>query len=259
VQIDWFTFAAQIVNFLILLFLLKRFLYRPVLEAMNAREQRIADEIRQAEEKHEEAEQRAASYQQQSEEFNETRDDRMKEMNQEVKEQRKKLLREIEQDIQEKKQGWLESLQRNQESFIQELKLQIGQKAAEIARRALEDLADEDFESKMSDIFIQRLKELDLEQRSEFGGLIREERDDIVVFSSFELSQRQKDEITKAIEERILDGHSAETRFKTTDALISGIELRLNGHKISWTINEYLVGLQEKIEKAITKANQAHI
>ena len=40
-DVDWITVSAQIVNFLILVWLLKRFLYRPVLNAMNRREQRI--------------------------------------------------------------------------------------------------------------------------------------------------------------------------------------------------------------------------
>ena len=47
--IDWFTVAAQAVNFLILVWLLKRFLYKPILGAMDAREQRIASRLRQAE------------------------------------------------------------------------------------------------------------------------------------------------------------------------------------------------------------------
>ena len=40
--IDWFTVGAQVLNFLILVWLLKRFLYRPILHAIDAREQRIA-------------------------------------------------------------------------------------------------------------------------------------------------------------------------------------------------------------------------
>ena len=35
--IDWFTVGAQALNFLILIWLLKRFLYRPVLAAIEAR------------------------------------------------------------------------------------------------------------------------------------------------------------------------------------------------------------------------------
>ena len=39
--IDWFTVGAQVLNFLILVWLLKRFLYKPVLAAVDGREQRI--------------------------------------------------------------------------------------------------------------------------------------------------------------------------------------------------------------------------
>ena len=40
--IDWFTVGAQIVNFLVLVWLLRRYLYRPVLAAIDAREQELA-------------------------------------------------------------------------------------------------------------------------------------------------------------------------------------------------------------------------
>ena len=43
--INWFTVAAQVVNFLILAVLLKRFLYGPIVRAMAAREERIASEM----------------------------------------------------------------------------------------------------------------------------------------------------------------------------------------------------------------------
>jgi F-type H+-transporting ATPase subunit c len=49
--IDWFTVGAQLLNFLILAWLLKRFLYRPILDALDAREQRIAAELADADAK----------------------------------------------------------------------------------------------------------------------------------------------------------------------------------------------------------------
>ena len=53
--IDWFTVSAQIVNFLILVWLLQRFLYRPILDAIDAREQRVAAALTKAEANKEEA------------------------------------------------------------------------------------------------------------------------------------------------------------------------------------------------------------
>jgi F-type H+-transporting ATPase subunit b len=49
--IDWFTVGAQVLNFLILVWLLKRFLYKPILHAIDAREQRIAKELADADAK----------------------------------------------------------------------------------------------------------------------------------------------------------------------------------------------------------------
>ena len=49
--IDWFTVVAQMVNFLVLVWLLKRFLYRPILNAIDARERRMAAELAEADAK----------------------------------------------------------------------------------------------------------------------------------------------------------------------------------------------------------------
>ena len=49
--IDWFTVGAQALNFLILVWLMKRFLYKPILDAIDAREKRIAAELADADAK----------------------------------------------------------------------------------------------------------------------------------------------------------------------------------------------------------------
>ncbi len=49
--IDWFTVAAQVINFLILVWLLKRFLYKPILAAIDEREKGIAAQLASAEAK----------------------------------------------------------------------------------------------------------------------------------------------------------------------------------------------------------------
>lgn len=48
--LDPFLFGAQVINFLIVLYLLKRFLYKPVLDMLKKREDSIKEGIKQAEE-----------------------------------------------------------------------------------------------------------------------------------------------------------------------------------------------------------------
>ena len=47
-SIDWITVIAQIANFLVLVWLLKRFLYRPILDGIDAREAEIARSMAEA-------------------------------------------------------------------------------------------------------------------------------------------------------------------------------------------------------------------
>ena len=67
--IDWFTVVAQALNFLILVWLMKRFLYKPVLNAIDAREKRIAMELADAKSKKAEAKKDRDEFQQKNEEF----------------------------------------------------------------------------------------------------------------------------------------------------------------------------------------------
>ena len=71
--IDWFTVVAQVVNFLILVWLLKRFLYKPILDAIDAREKRIAAELADADAKKAAAEKQRDEFQRKSAAFDEQR------------------------------------------------------------------------------------------------------------------------------------------------------------------------------------------
>ena len=55
-NIDWFTLSAQIVNFLILLVLLRKFLYGPLRNVMQKREEKVTSRLEEARRKLDEAE-----------------------------------------------------------------------------------------------------------------------------------------------------------------------------------------------------------
>jgi F-type H+-transporting ATPase subunit b len=71
--IDWFTVGAQIVNFLILVWLLKHFLYKPILDAIDAREKKIAAELADADTKRTEAEKERADFENKNKTFDQQR------------------------------------------------------------------------------------------------------------------------------------------------------------------------------------------
>jgi F-type H+-transporting ATPase subunit b len=99
--IDWFTVAAQAVNFLILVWLLKRFLYKPVLAAIDEREKRIATLIQDAEKKKAEAVKEQTDFLHKSEEFERQRAGLLLEATNSGKTERDKLLEKARTDSEE--------------------------------------------------------------------------------------------------------------------------------------------------------------
>src|SRR5476651_363481 len=92
--IDWFTVGAQVLNFLILVWLMRRFLYRPILQAIDAREKRIAAELADADAKRAEAKKDRDEFQHKNEEFDRQRAALLAKATDEAKTERQRLLEE---------------------------------------------------------------------------------------------------------------------------------------------------------------------
>ena len=55
---NWLTFLAQIVNLFVLAWLMKRYLYRPIIDAITKRQKYISDKVKAAEQASEDAKKR---------------------------------------------------------------------------------------------------------------------------------------------------------------------------------------------------------
>lgn len=250
-QIDWFTLVAQIVNFLILLLLLRRFLYGPIIETMDKREQKISARLQEAEEMRGEAEQQAERYRRQRQELEAQREEQLAQIRQEVGARRKELLDDAHQEIQEKKQDWQTALRRGQDAFLQNLRQRLGREAGEIARRALLDLADVQVERRMVDLFETRIGELEADEKAEISASIQGSGGEIVIRSAFELPAQAQQAITDAVQEHLLNGEGLHPRFETSPDLIAGVQLQAAGYEVAWSMRDYLDHLEEQIRQTL--------
>ncbi|TFG82893.1 MAG: F0F1 ATP synthase subunit B, partial [Chromatiales bacterium] len=119
--IDWFTVLAQVVNFLILVWLLKRFLYRPILDAIDAREKRIARELAQADAKKAEAQKERDEFQHKNEAFEQQRAALFGKATDEAKAERQRLLDDARQAADTLAARREEALRREQQSLNEAL------------------------------------------------------------------------------------------------------------------------------------------
>lgn len=249
--IDWFTVVAQIVNFLILVVLLKYFLYDRIIQAMDKREQRIQSRLEEAKNKRKEAEDEAESYRRKNEELKERRDRMLAEAREEADRKLKELTREARDEVEGARGRWQESLEKEKRAFLQDLKQLAAREVYALCRKALKDLADADLEERLVDVFVSKFKELKKEDKNVVGNAITEEDNKAVVRSGFELSTGSRQKISRAVRNEIAE--QADITYDIEPQVVMGLELKAGGEKIVWTIRDYLADLEERAKSAVEK------
>ena len=252
--IDWFTIIAQVVNFLILVWLMKRFLYKPILHAIDAREQRIAKELADADTKRSEAENERKKFQKKNEEFDQQREELLSKAKDEAKAERQRLLNAAGQAADALRAKRQDALKREQQSLNDEITRRTREEVFAIARKTLTDLAGTTLEERMSEVFTRRLRELNKEEKEGLAKALKTSSGPVLVRSAFELPSEQQSAIQHAMQETF----TAETqvRFETAPDVISGIELTANGRKVAWNTADYLASLEKSVVELLKEQSK---
>lgn len=253
-HIDWFVFLAQIVNFLILVYLLKRFLYGRIVQAMDRREHMIVSRFEEAERLKKEAEAQLAIYEEKKRQLEEKEEELLNRMIQEVEAKKKEMLEKARQDVEAIRLRWQDTIRREQESFLQDLSHRIGKQTWLVARRVLASMADETIEQRMVRVFLRRIAELDEEGKKSLWEAIDQAGGRVVIQSAFPISAGLQGEIHSALADgggRVLD-----VRYEIQDETIVGIELRAHGYKLAWSIGDYLENLEETFAHALMEESR---
>lgn len=253
--IDWFTVGAQTLNFLLLVWLLKRYLYGPILKAIDARETQVAKVLSDADTIKSEAESQRNLLEKKNTEIDTKRDDLLKEATKSARSKGEQIISQAHANADEISKSRLLALERELEHYQDDIALKTLQEIYEIARKVLVDLADVELEQKMFECFCKHLQNMSSDEKNNLNKTIEAENSKLVLYSAFELTQAQLEEID-AILKKETSSHSnkhyqLEQEVKT--ALISGIELRSKGWKIAWNSEDYLKVLQVFINQLLTQ------
>jgi len=253
--IDWFTIGAQVLNFLILVWLMKRFLYKPILNAIERREQRIATELANADKKKTEAQKESDEFRHKNEEFDQQRTLLLRNATEEAKTERQRLLdaaREAAIALSSKRQ---EALRNDVKNLHQAISRRTQQEVFAIARKALTDLATTSLEERIGEVFTRRLREMDDSMKANLAEILKTASDPAIVRSAFDLPEEQRAAIQNALNETF--SFEIQIRFETVPALISGIELITNGEKIAWNIADYLESLEKGVNELLIETDKS--
>jgi F-type H+-transporting ATPase subunit b len=249
--INWFTVAAQAINFLILVWLLKRFLYRPILDAIDEREKGIAAQLAEAEAKKAESQKERDDFQHKNEAFDQERAALLKKATDEANAERQRLLDEARKDADSLRAKRQEALRNEQQNISQEITRWTQKEVFAISRKTLTDLASTTLEKRMSEMFVQQVRALAGAAKEQLAAALKASTDGARVRSAFDLPADQHAAIQRALNETFsADIH---IEFETVPEIVSGIELSANGQKVAWSIADYLATLEKSASELLRK------
>jgi F-type H+-transporting ATPase subunit b len=249
VLIDWFTVGAQALNFAILVWLLKRFLYAPILAAIDAREERVAAELADADAKRTAAQQERDDYRRRNQELDQQREQLMTLARSAADAERRRLGEDARTAIEALTAKRKDALANEARHLNSTLTRKTQAEVLAIARKVLADLAGASLEERITEVFIQRVREMDSAARARLARGLKAATRPALVRSAFDLPAEQRAAVQKALTEVLAS--EIPLRFETAPEIVGGIELATDGQKVCWSVAEYLGSLEKELRELL--------
>jgi len=234
IGIDFKILIAQIINFLVLLWFLKKFLYQPIIKNLEER----AKKAQEIEEKEKEIQRKIKEMERKEEEIIEKAKQKAQEIIEEGEEisikERERILRRAEEEMKKILKEAREKAEIEVEKMKQKEKEEILKKAKEIVKKALSESFTLKLHQKYFEEVFQEIGKLDLEK-------IKKEIVEVTIISAFPLKKEEEKRLSEFFFKKL---KNPAFNQKVDPSLIAGIEIYLNGFSIK-------ASLKEKIEKAI--------
>jgi F-type H+-transporting ATPase subunit b len=247
VLIDYFTTIAQIINFLVLVVLLRHFLYGPLIKSMNEREKRIASGLKEAEDRRKDAQLAEEAILKMKQDVASRKEEMMAGAAQQAELYRTDLMKKAHAEVNRDKESWYEALENRKEAILDDIRLEAGKEVYAVSRRALKDLANEELENRIIATFLGRLENLNAADKEKLDKFYKNPGQTITVRSAFEIPEEMRQSIERALQLKIGE---MKVRYERAPNLVSGIELYAGDLKIAWSIEGYLDDLASDLSMA---------
>lgn len=247
--IDWFTVGVQIVNFLVLIALLRRFLYAPLLRALDERQQAISDSLARAARAEQEAKAQVTALTEEREELVASRERLRSQAAGEIEAWRLSTQERLRQEIDQRKRLWQRQIADQERAFCEKLQRKIGEQVVRVAAQVLTDLADQRLEARLIDGFLARMG-----RAEDFARAPPLPSGDLLVITAHPLSAEVREGLRQQLASRFGAGRAI--RFQEQPGLGFGIRLTCGDQAWEWNLSRYMEGLEQEIRQTLASAGQ---
>jgi F-type H+-transporting ATPase subunit b len=219
-ELNWSTFLLEIFNFLVLLWILKRFLYQPVLDVITQRRTTIENQLAEARQLHVDAETLKKQYEHRLTDWEQERQQAMDRLSHEIEENR------------------LHQLEKLKVELTQE------EKKNRVARtRLLNEAAGPELENRLFDLLLDDLKNIPADQISVLSNKWEESPERILVISAYPLTENKRLQLEETLSK--LTGLSTPVFYEQDARLLAGLNITIGAWVLQLNVRDELQGFTE--------------
>lgn len=243
--IDWRTVAAQLINFLLLVWLLNKFLFKPILAIVQERDKKVREELESAARQQEEARLEQKTLTQEKETFHRERNTLFKNAIAEAEQEKEKLLNDARKEYTSLREALHTHVEEDKNRLFSELRGSIEDEAFGLARTALQNLSSASLEGQMVVRFAEKACQMDKKAKEQLLFDLARSSYAVTFKTAFELPSESRHRLETAFRE--LFGHPIACAYEQDPSLIGGIEMITSGHTVSWSLASSLFSIREAV------------
>jgi F-type H+-transporting ATPase subunit b len=242
-ELNWSTFVLEILNFLVLVWILKRFFYQPVLNVIARRRAGIEKTLADAKTLHDDAEDLQARYRDRLADWEKERQQARERLEREIEEKRIQSLAELQSELEQQREKARVADARRQADATRKAEQAALNQAARFASRLLGQTAGPELEAKLLEMVIDELPQISAEQIGTLRNSWEQTSEPISVASAFPLSDAQRQRLQEAL--RAATGKDLPLHCEQDAELLAGVRITLGAWILSANLQDELRSFAE--------------
>lgn len=242
-DLNWVSFIFEVINFLVLVWLLKRFLYRPIMDMIHKRQAAIEDDLNKASAERASAEKLVNDYEARFNAWEAEKEQARESLDRELATLRKQKLTELDEAISAERHKRLDIEKHHNNELLKQYESSALALAARFASKLLTDLASPDLCQRLTLHSMRQLDALPDHTRTTLEQNLHGSLPPVVVRSSHPLDEPTR----QAVESKLQQLVSPDLRFsyQTDPGLIAGVSIQIDSLALDANLKTELKLFQE--------------
>ena len=239
-ELSWSTFVLEIINFLILVWILKHFFYKPVLDVIAKRRAEIDDSLNSAEALHADAEKLQKQYEGRLADWDQERQQARTALNQELDAERAKKIGRLQTELEQVREKTRVVEARHQVVAMREMEETALKQAARFASRLLAQASGAETGSNLVELVITELSRLPPERITELRNSYGQAPDTALVVSAHRLSDNQREQLEQVLMTVVCP--EVKVQFEQNSELLAGVRISVGAWVLGANLRDELEG-----------------